>query len=487
MSTVQSPQTPQSHDAPAATPAAPGHPARRRDWFRPRRLFVLAVLAALCFALVPAAVNWVEFRRTHSITDDFFVEAHIVNVAPEVVSGRIIRFLVDENDRVAQGQVVAEVDPIPYSDKVNIARAQLDAARAELVRQRADLDRVRKEVPIQIEIARRGSAAARADRARAEESLKLTRDTIAKGIDEARAGVKAAQASLTLAELEHTRFTRLEQTGASTTQRQQQVTQSRDSAQAQVELAAARLDKALAERTQVDVARRMVEAAQRSEEKAAKGIDLSETGFDQIRELEFLVKVKEQSVEQARRSLELAENDVAYTKVRAPFPGVVVKRYRHLGDFIAAGSPLLSMYNPDLLYAEANLEEDRLPGVAPGNAVNIKLDAFPEPFRGRVVWINKSTGAQFALMPRNVVSGEFTHVVQRVAVRIQIERDERWPQLQAGLSGTVAIAHGPGNADWAAGAAREMYELERRYNAPATPDEPPRDADPADSSAAAKP
>ncbi len=87
----------------------------------------------------------------------------------------------------------------------------------------------------------------------------------------------------------------------------------------------------------------------------------------QIREIELLVKVKERSVEQARRALEAAENDLEYTRVRAPFPGVVVKRYRHLGDYSPAGSPLLSMYDPDLLYVEANLEEDRLPGVEPGN------------------------------------------------------------------------------------------------------------------------
>ena len=80
------------------------------------------------------------------------------------------------------------------------------------------------------------------------------------------------------------------------------------------------------------------------------------------------------------------------------------------------------MYNPELLFVEANLEEDRLPGVVPGNAVLIRLDAFAEPFQGRVVWVNKSTGAQFALMPRNVVSGEFARVVQRVPVRIEIER-----------------------------------------------------------------
>ena len=392
MSAIQSPPAHESHEGVSTPPAPPVRPASRWIWLRPGRLLAIALLATLIVVGFPAAMRWVEFRSTHSITDDAFVEAHIVNVAPEIVSGRIIRFLADENDQVSQGQVVAELDPTPYRDKVNLARTQLDSAKAELTRQRADLDRVRKEVPIQIEIARRTAAAALADRGRAEESVRLTRDEVEKGIDEARAGLKAAQASLTLAELEYGRFTRLAQQEASTAQRQQQVTQARDSASAQVDLAQARLAKALASRTQVDVASRALEAAEKTEQKAAKGIDLSETGYDQIHELELLVKVKEQSVQHARHSLDAAEHDLAFTQVKAPFPGIVVKRYRHLGDFASAASPILSMYNPDLLFVEANLEEDRLPGVEPGNSVPIELDAFHEPFKGRVVWINKSTG-----------------------------------------------------------------------------------------------
>ena len=72
-------------------------------------------------------------------------------------------------------------------------------------------------------------------------------------------------------------------------------------------------------------------------------------------------------------------------------------------------------------------------------------------------------------MPRNVVSGEFTRVVQWVSVRIRIERDGRWPRLRAGLSATVAIAHGPGDPAWAACAARAMEGLETCYNASAAP------------------
>jgi membrane fusion protein (multidrug efflux system) len=159
-----------------------------------------------------------------------------------------------------------------------------------------------------------------------------------------------------------------------------------------------------------------------------------------------------------------SEDTLRYTQIRAPFPGVIVKRYRHLGDFASPGVALLSMYNPDLTYVTANLEETRLRGVAPGNLVELHLDAFAEPFHGRVVWIDKSTGAQFALMPRNVVSGEFTKVVQRVPVRIAIEKDERWPLLRAGLSVRAVIAHGVGDPQWAEQAARDMADLESRYN-----------------------
>jgi len=182
-------------------------------------------------------------------------------------------------------------------------------------------------------------------------------------------------------------------------------------------------------------------------------------------------------VEDALRALAAAEDNLRYTEIRAPFPGVVVKRYRNLGDFASPGVAILSMYNPDLTYVTANLEETRLPGVAPGNPVELQVDAFAEPFRGRVVWIDKSTGAQFALMPRNVVSGEFTKVVQRVPVRIAIEKDDRWPQLRAGLSVRAAIAHGAGDPQWAEQAAREMRDLEVRYNQPQPPN---REAEPGD-------
>jgi membrane fusion protein (multidrug efflux system) len=454
----------------ATTPQTPSQPPAHPA---PPRYGYLLWLAALgvAVALAVLAVRWGLRRANSSATDDAFVETHVVNVAPEMVSGRIVRFLVEENDRVEQGQLLAEIDPTHYQDQVDLARSKLDTAKAELRRQEASLARLRKEVPLQIEVAKQALAAAKADQAKADESLALTRDEVEKGIEAARASKKSAQATDLLARQEYDRSSELYRQDVYSQKKHQHATQARDSAKAELEKADAGLDKAIAEKRRIDTARKTLEAARAATEKAVKGVDLAELGHDQIHESELLTAVKKESVEDARRALQSAETQLRYTRIHAPAPGVVVKRYRNLGDFASPGVAVLSTYNPDLLYVTANLEETRLRGVAPGNPVELRIDAFDEPFRGRVVWINKSTGAQFALMPRNVVAGEFTKVVQRVPVRIWIEKDERWPRLRAGLSVTVNIAHGDGDGKWAEQAAKELDDLEKRYNRP----EPPKD------------
>jgi len=404
---ASSPVTAPATPLPAAAPSRNGpHVLRWAGW---------CVAIGIAIVAVYFGIQWWSYRSAHSITEDAFVEAHIVNVAPEMVSGRIVRFLVDENDLVKQGKVLAVIEMVHYKDQVEQAQGKLELAEAELKRQIAGLAKLRNEVPLQIDVADQG-------------------------VGEAEAAVGVAKANLTLAKQEYDRWTQLAAQDATTLRKAEEVTRMHDAAKAEIRLADARLAK------------------------ARKMLDLAKTGYDQIREVEQMVEVKKEVVKDARISLDTAEHTYQFTEVRAPFPGVVVKRYRNLGDFVSAGTPILSMYNPDLLYVTANLEETRLSGVAPGNTVELRLDAFDEPFKGRVVWINKSTGAQFALMPRNVVSGEFTKVVQRVPVRIWIEKDDRWPRLRAGLSAHVVIEHGNGDAAWAEQAAKKMAEIEMQHN-----------------------
>ena len=80
------------------------------------RLGLATVVVLL--AVAPIAVDWTVYRWTHSITDDAFVETHIVNIAPQEVSGHLVRYLVQEQDVVAADQLLAEIDPVPYREQV---------------------------------------------------------------------------------------------------------------------------------------------------------------------------------------------------------------------------------------------------------------------------------------------------------------------------------------------------------------------------------
>ncbi len=453
------------HDAPAAPdprhPPPGTGPSRRlrRLWAnRWLRLGVAAILVML--AVAPLAVDWTVYRWTHSITDDAFVETHVVNIAPQDVSGHLVRYLVQEHDLVAAGQLLAEIDPVPYRDQVALREAKLGVAETQLAASQTSLEVLQAQVPREIEFARKALDAARAEQARDEKTLKFTTEDVDKGIHEARSDLEAAQARLMLAEKDHHRYATLFEKKAATQRDSQVATQTYQTTRAEVKALEARLGRALAAEQKVDAVRQAAMAARHQAQKSEQALGLAQTRRLDIKQAERQVEVKRHQVHEASRALDVAKTSLRYTRIVAPFPGVVVHLYRHLGDHVPAGTPILSMYNPELTYVTANLEESKLDAVAPGNQVRLDVVAFSQPFQGRVVWINRATGANFALVPRNISSGEFTYVVQRVPVRVLVEKDERWSHLRPGLSVTVAIEHGPGDPEWARQAADEMRALE---------------------------
>jgi membrane fusion protein, multidrug efflux system len=451
------PQTP-----PDPRPARPGTSRSELVWrlWGNHWLRLAAVAALVVLAVAPFTVSWVAYRFTHSITDDAFVETHVVNIAPQEVSGHLVRYQVQERDVVAADQLLAEIDPVPYREQVALLEAKLGVAQAQLAAAKTSHERLQAQVPREIEVAQRTLAAAQAAQARDEKTLLFTTDDTEKGIHEARSDLEAARARLVLAEADYKRYAALFASEAATQRQSQEATRTFQTSQAEVKASEARLGRALAGEKKVEAVRQAAAATAQEAKRAGRAVEVALTRRLEITEAERQVEVNSQQVRQARRALDVAKTNLRYTRIVAPFPGVVVHLYRHLGDHVPAGTPVLSMYNPELTYVTANLEESKLEGVAPGNRVRLDVVAFSEPFRGRVVWINKATGANFALVPRNLSSGEFTYVVQRVPVRILVEKDERWPQLRAGLSVTVAIEHGPGDPEWAKQAADEMRALE---------------------------
>src|SRR5271165_632397 len=192
----------------------------RRLW-RNRWLRLGAVAALILLVVAPLAVSWLAHRYAHSITDDAFVEAHVINIAPQEVSGHLVRYLVQEQDVVTAGQLLAEIDPVPYREQVALLQAKLTLAEAQLEAAQAALELSQAQVPREIEVAQRALAAAKAELARDEKTFQFTATDVEKGIHEARSDLEAARARLDLAEKDHTRYARLFAREAAT-QRQSQ-------------------------------------------------------------------------------------------------------------------------------------------------------------------------------------------------------------------------------------------------------------------------
>lgn len=139
-------------------------------------------------------------------------------------------------------------------------------------------------------------------------------------------------------------------------------------------------------------------------------------------------------VDQARRNLDL-------TILRAPYAGVIANLGIEPGDLVSPGQRLAAVVPVDRLYVEANYKETQLAGIAPGAAVQIRLDALPgQVFKGYVSSIAPATGALFSVLPPQNATGNFTKIVQRVPVRISLPAEALASgALHAGLSAVVEV------------------------------------------------
>lgn len=438
-------------------------PRMRRLAADHRRLAAWGVWAVGAVGLAVGAVALAQFayyRFTMSMTNDAFVESHISHLAFQQ-AGVVIKVLVEEQDEVKAGQVLAEIDLVPLSREVDEAAASRRAAEATLGYEKATLERLEQEHPRRVAVAQKELASADAAVKEAEALLAMTRVDVDKSVNEAEADAAALEAALVNAKEEYERQSKLFQAEAAPERSFQLATRELRAAQAKVDAARAKVERTEADRAQVEIARRSLDQRVRARERAEESLHLAELGDLEIEVQKRRVDLRAEEVEQAARVEATVKTRRQNARIVAPFDGVIVRRYRNPGDHAPLGSPVLSMYDPELVYVTAYLEEDRLEGVGPGNAVSIWVDAFPEVLKGRVVWIGRATGANFSLLPRDITAGEFTRVTQRVPVRIAVERGPRWGQLRPGLSVTVAISHVPGDAEWARQEAERQRERGR--------------------------
>ena len=221
-------------------------------------------------------------------------------------------------------------------------------------------------------------------------------------VDQAKAQLVADQAELNRTELELGRQSELVKSQFSSRATLDNARADRDKAQASVDAAKAAVTSAEANISVLE--------AQRNE--ASRVLDELRTARDQ------------------------AQRDLDFTVIRAPFDGIVGNRAVQLGQLVQAGTRLVALVPLTKVYVDANFKETQLGRLHAGQSVNVEVDAFPdEEFHGRVVSVAPASGSVFSLLPPENATGNFTKIVQRVPVRIELDEAARdKAELRPGMS-----------------------------------------------------
>jgi membrane fusion protein (multidrug efflux system) len=186
------------------------------------------------------------------------------------------------------------------------------------------------------------------------------------------------------------------------------------------------------------VSRQQLDAAETSAAAAAAALQAAR---DQVRAAGAAVRGAASRTQAARASREQAALMLSYAVIRAPVSGVVSRKSVEVGQLVQAGQPLMAVVPLHDVWVVTNLKETEVANVTPGDTVTISVDAYPgRRFHGRVESLSPATGARFSLLPPDNATGNFTKVVQRIPVRIQVESgaDSLHP-LRPGMSVKVVI------------------------------------------------
>jgi membrane fusion protein, multidrug efflux system len=202
--------------------------------------------------------------------------------------------------------------------------------------------------------------------------------------------------------------------------------------------------------------------------RAAIASAIANVGVLEAQQQEAERKLQELKTAQAK-----AERDLSFTVVRAPIDGVIGNRAMQVGDFVQPGQRLASLVPLGDVYIDANFKETQLSRLRPGQPVDVSVDALPDhDVKGTVASVSPATGSVFSLLPPDNATGNFTKIVQRLAVRIKVpEAVKAQRLLRPGMSVVVGVntksrSSVAGNGGWfsteAAAAPAANGEFRRR-------------------------
>jgi membrane fusion protein (multidrug efflux system) len=361
-------------------------------------------LTTICVVLLTVAVlitltrNWNAWEggRAEQVTDDAYVRGDLTPLSTKV-PGIVRSVNVTDYQQVHQGDPLVELQDDDYRAQVDQAKAAVEAARAAIV------ENLRQR---ELQDARIAKALAGIDQAKAQ-------------IAAAEAGKDAVQAELIRARSERKRQEGLYETHSTTQQTLETAVASEGSLSAQFASREADLNQAQS----------MLRSSEISAEAERRSKAVLESQEAQL----------QADLHAKQASLTASEVNLGYTKIAAPGDGTVGERQVRPGQLVSPGTVVIS-FVALTKWVQANYRETQLTNVKIGDPAELRIDEYPgQVFRGKVIEIAPASGSQFALLPPDNATGNFTKVVQRIPVKIALDDSTLATKLRPGLSVVATV------------------------------------------------
>ena len=370
--------------------------ASRPAWQKYGTPLIVLVLAVAVIVTITRNWNGWEGARAEQVTNDAYVRGDLTPLSTKV-SGIVREVKVNDYQVVHKGDVLVQLDDDDYRAQVAQAAAGVEAARAALGNN---------------------------SRQRELQDAKIERALA--GIDQANAQITAAQAGKDAVRADVSR-TRLERT------RQEALIKSNATTQQKVEQAEADEERYTAQATSRDADIAQAHASLSSNGAAAE----AERRGKAVLESQETQLIADLHAKEA--ALAVSQVNLGYTRILAPADGTVGERQVRPGQLVAPGTQVMTFVET-IRWVAANFRETQLTNIKLGDPVEVRVDVYPgQVIKGRVLEIAPASGSQFALLPPDNATGNFTKVVQRVPVKIALDDSALTQRLRPGLSAVVTV------------------------------------------------
>jgi membrane fusion protein (multidrug efflux system) len=368
--------------------------------------------------------TWASERATQK-TDDAYIRADLTPLSTKV-AGLVATVDVSDYQPVKAGELLVQLRDDDFRAQVQQAEAAVAAGDFSLINNQ----RQKELQDARIVQAQEGIRAAEADIVAADSGIEAARSMIAN----ARSAIDGSKAEVERSASERRRQEALIASESATRQKVEQVVADQQRFQAQLASRNADLMTSTAQLAsrQADLARAQAKLGSTKAELEAQK--------RQRAVLDSQERMLRADLNAKKASLALAKINLGYTRIVAPENGIVSERKVRPGQLVSPGTQVISLVQSDV-WVQANFKETQVRHLRPGDPAEVRVDAFPGTiFRGKVNQLSPASGSQFALLPPDNATGNYTKVVQRVPVKIVLDSgDAMTKRLRPGLSVIVTV------------------------------------------------